>query len=610
MSRLPPRPNLGWKDDGTPVDDRVGDVYFSRHDGLEESRTVFLKGCGLPERWAGRDNFTIGELGFGTGLNFLAAWQAWRVHRPLPGAWLHFVSFEGFPLDAADAARALSAWPDLGDLPAKLVAAWPERAKGVQRIVWPEDGVSLTLHLGEISTALPQSRLKADAWFLDGFSPAKNSEMWDAALWPELRARCSRGAILSTFTVAGAVRRGLGEAGFEVAKVPGFAFKRERLEVKFPGPEETVPDMYGLRPYEPPVDRVRVIGAGIAGACAARVLSDRGMDVEVIEAMSAPAGQASGNRLALVMPRLDAGDTDQARLLIDAYLAARRFYSGRPGVVETEVAQRPKDEREADRIGKVLADPPLGLENLEALAGGGQLHKGTLILEPRRLIASLMDGIKVTYGRQFELADMQDGTPTLLAAGHTLCKLLPWVNVIGRQGQVECASSALDAPPSAIASGHYALASGHDRLWGATFEAWSDGDVAASDAARAENMAALERLAPYWRQDAKSSVITSRTGVRATTPDRLPLIGAVPEHGRAVEIFDGVRHGQKVRADAPLVEGLYISGGLGSRGFTWAPWAGEILAAQLLGEPAPASESALQAVSPMRQILRDLKRSQ
>lgn len=607
MSRLPPRPDLSWKEDGTPVDERVGDVYFSRHGGLEEARTVFMKACGLPERWAGRDAFTIGELGFGTGLNFLAVWEAWQRTRGSVG-WLHFVTFEGYPLDGDDAARALSAWPELAGLADALVTRWPERAKGVQRVVWPQERLTLTLHIGEISETLPEARLKADAWFLDGFSPAKNDAMWDEALWPLVYERCAAGARLGTFTVAGAVRRGLAAAGFEAEKTDGFGFKRERLEVRFPGPELRGADVYGLRAPEVRPERVRIIGAGIAGACAARVLADRGLSVEVIEA-GEPAGAASGNPLALVMPRLDAGDTVQARLLIGAYLAARRFYAGRPGVAETEVVQRPKDEREAERFAKLLADPPLGLENLEALREGGLLHKGALILEPTLLIASLLEGIDVQTGREAGLEDLADDVPTILACGQSAAKLLPWLSLAGRKGQVEFAASEVDAPPSALASGHYAIASGTGRLWGATFEAWAGDALEATDAARAENMAALEELNPYWRQDAKNRDISSRAGVRATTPDRLPLIGAVPDFEAAAEVFDGVRHGQQVEADAPLVPGLYMSGGLGSRGFTWAPWAGEILAAQLLSEPAPASVDALQAVSPMRQILRDLKRS-
>ncbi|WP_026180709.1 tRNA (5-methylaminomethyl-2-thiouridine)(34)-methyltransferase MnmD [Henriciella marina] len=607
MSRLPPRPDLEWSTDGTPEDRRMGDIYFSRQSGLEEARSVFLKGCGLPDRWAGKNAFTIGELGFGTGLNFLAAWQLWRQTRPTAKAWLHFVSFEGFPLDRGDAERALSAWPELEALSGKLLKQWPERALGVQRLVRPGDGVTLTLHTGDIHETLPASRFLADAWFLDGFSPAKNPQMWDKSLWPMVYQRCMGGVCLGTFTVAGFVRRGLTEAGFDVAKAPGFGRKRERLEVRLNEPPERGPDTHGLRSPENRPDKVRIIGAGIAGATLARTFLDRGLDVEVVDAATGPAQAASGNPLALVMPRLDAGDTVQARLLIDAYLRARQFYAGRSGVTETDVLQRPKDAREAERIAKVLADPPLGLENLEA-AATGQLHKRALILEPRVLIESLLEGASVIYGERSDLSALDPSVPTILASGQGAQNLLPWLGLTGRLGQVEMAEVNVAAPPSAIASGHYALALGQTRLWGATFESWDGAPPEATEKARAQNMAALETLDPYWRQAAKSAPVTSRAGARATTPDRLPLIGAVPDEAAAREIFDGVRHGQTIEADAPLVDGLFLSGGFGSRGFTWAPWAGEILAAQILSEPAPATVSALEAVSPMRLILRALKR--
>ena len=163
--RLPPRPDLQWKQDGTPVDPRVDDVYYSVEDGLAETRAVFLTGCGLPEVWLSRSNTIIAELGFGTGLNFLATWQLWQQTRP-KGAWLNFVSFEGYPLDGEDIERALKPWPELAPLAEKLCARWPSRAKGVRQIIWPEDGIILTLHIGLIEQTLPQARFEADAWFL------------------------------------------------------------------------------------------------------------------------------------------------------------------------------------------------------------------------------------------------------------------------------------------------------------------------------------------------------------------------------------------------------------------------------------------------------------
>ena len=191
--RLPPRPDLVWTEDGLPKDARVDDIYFSRDDGLSETQAVFLAASDLPARWEDRPNFTIAELGFGTGLNFLAAWSMWQAHRP-DEAWLHFVSFEGFPLDREDVIHALQNWPEITEIAGKLVSAWPDRAAGVHKLTWPKERISLILHIGEVGETLPSTEFKADAWFLDGFSPARNPEMWNETLWPSLAERSAAGA--------------------------------------------------------------------------------------------------------------------------------------------------------------------------------------------------------------------------------------------------------------------------------------------------------------------------------------------------------------------------------------------------------------------------------
>ena len=599
MTRLPPRPDLTWKDDGTPVNEQVGDIYYAVEDGLAETRAIFLDACGLSARWAGREAFTVAELGFGTGLNFLALWQLWREARSETG-WLHFVSFEGFPLDAEDAAKALSVWPELSDLTQKFIAKWPHRAKGVHRIVWPEERLTLTLHLGLIEDTLPQSQFKADAWFLDGFAPAKNEAMWSETLWPYVAQRSAGGAVAATFTVAGAVRRGLAAAGFEVSKQPGHGRKRERLEAVFPATSKAI--------HETPPKHVAVIGAGIAGACIARALKDRGVRVTVYDAADGPAQGASGNPMALLMPRLDAGDTPQARFLVEAYNAARAFYAGRLGVKETEVLQRAKDKQEQARFSKVLADPPLGLEDLEAVAGG-LLHKRALILRPQDLLPAMLDRIDVRW--RTKGPESLDDTPydaLIHASGWQMEEAYPWLRLKGRAGQVNYTDIDVDAPPSALASGHYALASGGERLWGATYRDHEGGtpDLISDDIET--NNAALGTLNPYWRQAALSAEIQSRAGVRATTPDRLPVIGAVPDYERLLETHASLRTGVQIHEAIPRVSGQYIVGGFGSRGFTFGPWAAYVLTSHILGDPMPTWNDSLALVDPARQLLRDLKR--
>ncbi|MCA8902497.1 MAG: FAD-dependent 5-carboxymethylaminomethyl-2-thiouridine(34) oxidoreductase MnmC [Hyphomonas sp.] len=617
MARLLTQPEIDWKDDGTPVARAAGDVYFTAGDGLGETRAVFLAGCGLPEGWAGRERFTIAETGFGTGLNFLAAWEMWRSHRPSPCAQLHFVSFEGFPLAREDAARALAAWPELEALAGKLIAVWPGPVRGVQHFGWPEDGVTLTLHLGDIAEMLPASVYHADAWFLDGFSPAKNEAMWAGSLFPLIAERSVHGAKAATFTVAGAVRRGLTEVGFEAVKAPGHGRKRERLEARLVSPPAPQPDVFGLTRPLPPARKVAILGAGIAGAAAARAMADAGLAVTVFDPAPGPANGASGNPLGLVMPRLDAGDTVQARLLVDAYLAASMAYAGMPGVTETEVRQVPKDAAEAARFEKLLADPPLPLEDLEALSGGGLLHKRALILEPAKLLPALLDGIAQHYGAALQVnlsARTVNGEAfdaILLANGMAAGAALPWLGLEARMGQVDFTNGPADAPPFALASGTYALARGHQRLWGATFDkVAADTDPYTSDAARAENLKGVETLSPYWVRDARGAGIASRAALRATTADRLPLIGPVPDHDAFLAAFAGMRKGRPADADAPLLAGIFLSSGFGARGFTWGPWAGAILAARLSGAPLPAGRTALEAVSPARLLLRALKRQE
>lgn len=601
MSRLPHRPQLSWKDDGTPVDDRFGDIYYSVEDGLSESREVFLEACDLLNRLRGRDQFTVAELGFGTGLNFLALWDLWRRERS-SSAWLNFVSFEGYPLDAADAERALSVWPELADLSRKLVDAWPHRAKGVHHYVWPDERLSLTLHIGLIQDTLPQSQFKADAWFLDGFSPAKNESMWSDTLWPLIAERSASGAMASTFTVAGAVRRGLSDAGFSVSKRPGHGRKRERLEAVL-GEERARSET-----KKPP--RVAVLGAGIAGACLAAILQARGANVSVFEKAQKPHQGASGNPMALVMPRIDADDTAQARFFIEAYNAARIFYKGLAGVEETEVLQRAKDDQDRKRFAKILADPPLGLEDLEAVPDG-LLHKRALIIRPPDLIDALLAGTDVQWGKAGpdQLEDSEFDA-VIYADGWRLAHRFPWLKLKSRAGQVDYVRDQTEVPASALASGHYALASERDRLWGATYRDHTGEGVGVSEDDRALNSDALRALSPFWSSAALACKVQSRAGVRATTPDRLPLIGPLPDIDRVLQTHAGLRSGQSVPDEIARQAGYYIAGGFGSRGFTFAPWAAQVITALLFEDPMPTQTQSLQLVDSVRQILRDLKRGQ
>jgi len=249
MSTQPPQPPSAesgalrggyepeWLDDGTPYSPEHGDVYYTRGEGLAESAYVFLEQNALAERWAALHNhpstlFVIGETGFGTGLNFLLAWRLWQRCAP-PRARLLFRSLESHPLDAAALSRALGAWPELAAESAELLAAWPPALDGLHHITLGDGRVTLQLWMGEAGSALTDfadtTDAPVDAWFLDGFAPSRNPDMWRDEVLQRIAALTRPGGTLATFTAAAAVREGLARAGFSVRKVGGYGRKREMI---------------------------------------------------------------------------------------------------------------------------------------------------------------------------------------------------------------------------------------------------------------------------------------------------------------------------------------------------------------------------------------------
>lgn len=223
---------LAWHED-MPYSTVFGDHYYSKADGRAECDHVFLKGNDLPARWSGTDHFTIAELGFGTGLNFTETWRQWQIDRP-SGARLSFVSFECSPLTAPQMAKALNVWSDLTPFVQMLTGAWPAQREKHFSLAFG-DAVTLDLHIGDVNTMLPLWTGSADAWFLDGFAPARNTRMWSDTLMREVFAHTAAGGTFATYTAAGWVRRNLANAGFDVRKTPGFAGKRDMTRGQKPG---------------------------------------------------------------------------------------------------------------------------------------------------------------------------------------------------------------------------------------------------------------------------------------------------------------------------------------------------------------------------------------
>ncbi len=579
---------LIWREDGLPQSRLYGDVYFSSADGLAETRAVFLDGCGLPGAWAGRDRFVVGELGFGTGLNIAALLDLWRREKP-PGSKLNIFSIEAHPITRDEAARALAVWPELGEAAQVLLDHWPSAARGFHRIDLPGFDAVLDLAVMDVAEALEAWSGAADAWFLDGFSPALNPAMWSEEILAAVAARTAPGAKAATFTVAGAVRRGLAAAGFSWEKRPGFGRKKERLEATFPG-ERPAP----RRPRS-----LAIVGGGIAAASLARAARAEGLAVTVIDAGRDP---ASGNPAALVTPALDAGGGPRAAFPAQALARAAALYETLPDAVLARgvlrLATGPKDP---DRFAAVTdqdlfaAGEMTVLDAEAASAALGGPASGALsmtlarVVEPAAVLAAWRGEAIAAEVARIEPSDdgwrlldeagavLATADAVVLAGGADLVRLWPEASIRPVRGQTSW-TGPIDTAITPAAFGGYAVPT---REGGVLFGATHDrGETATElrEADHARNRAALAKGRPDLAARIAAAPLDGRAAVRATTADHLPLAGAVP--------------------GAP--DGLFVLGGLGGRGFTTAPLLAEHMVALMLGAPSPLPRALAGLVEPNR----------
>ena len=304
--------NISWKENDTPENLDYGDVYFSKHNGLEESSYVFIRGNKLEQAWEDSNVFTIGELGFGTGLNFLNTIRHWIQHR-LEGSnkskVLNYISFEKYPLEIEVINQALKIWPELDFLRERLVESLPNNLPGLHRINFPEYKVFLKLYYGDANHYLDKITNKVDAWYLDGFAPSKNPELWSEDIFKKIASKSSAGASTATFSAARVVKDGLSNAGFEISLEKGFGRKRDMLVSKFKGSV-----------VRRTMDRkIAIIGAGLAGGFSALSLAQRGIKADVYEQNSSSASLASGAAAGVLMPYLSSIHDDRSEFFLNSH---------------------------------------------------------------------------------------------------------------------------------------------------------------------------------------------------------------------------------------------------------------------------------------------------
>jgi tRNA 5-methylaminomethyl-2-thiouridine biosynthesis bifunctional protein len=623
-SRLLPA-TLAFRD-GVPFAERFGDVYHSSAGGLAQAHHVFIAGNRLPQRWQGIASFTVLETGFGLGLNFLATWRCWRDDAQRSER-LHYVAIEKHPFAAADLALLHARWPELGPLSAELRAQWPAPTPGCHRLLLDHGRVALTLVFGDIAECLPGVEARCDAFYLDGFAPDRNPEMWAPGVLVHLKRLAAPGATLATYTVSAAVRAALADAGFACEKTQGFGRKRHMLVGHY-APRWSVP------PRRVPGERrAIVVGAGIAGSALCERLAARGWDVALIDRHAGPAREASGNRAGIVKPLPSRDDNLVSRFTRTAFLFALRHWRHLGGIGAAfegdacGILQLAVDDGEALAHERFMEGPDAELLRLldaaevAALIGGrhryGGWHaKDGAWVSPPDLCRALLDRCGNRLQRRFAndaraLAfdngtwTVHDGAGAVIAnapvvvfananaaTAFSQCAHLP---LQAMRGQVTSVPAHLLPPvPLVICGDGYVTPPLRGSCTvGASFDEEATPGLRMDS--QHDNLRRLARLLPI-DQPLENLPLDGSVGFRCFAPDRLPLAGA---------LYDASIPLTSTRWNAvPRLPGAYCLLGLGARGLTWAPLLAELLASDIEGEPLPLDREMKEALDPARFALR------
>lgn len=654
---------LQWQDDGAPFSARYGDVYFSRSGGLAETRHVFLEANALQQRWRELDAldnpgvFTIAELGFGTGLNFLACWQLWQ-QTACQRLRLHFISCEKHPLSNDALRKALQQWPELADVSQHLIQQYPPAVPGYHRLLMsrghPGDAaVTLDLYYGDALTLLGRqssTHARVDAWFLDGFSPGLNPDLWSEPLMDTLARLSHRGTTLSSYSVTGRVVRYLKALGFNVEKRQGFGHKRHMLFARFEaGQTKTVPPASAI-----------VIGAGLAGATVARALALRGVQVQVLEQFAQPASGASGNRQAVVQLRLNKHADAAWSFHLHSYLYALRYYDALKqaepgfdwhacGVLTLESAYTftkdlsvTKDLAGASD-GETNEDnnpwqhyPPgvlsaMSAGQIQALTGlaiadsglwqpaGGWINPGQCVRlcldQPNittvcstRVTALCREGERWQVHTENLLPDGSTSPGSTLSADCVVVansyqarafEQTAIYPVLPLRGQVShlAQTPASQAIRQVICGQRYLAPADADGLHcaGASYVKHTEN----TDLNPGEHQDNLDKLGvlftlPGFQRDADMS---GRASIRGASQDYLPIAGAVADASQT-----------RAGSDISDLPGLYLSSGHGSHGTVSCPLIAEHLAALICHEASPLPQAQSALISPARFVRRLRKR--
>lgn len=635
-----PRALIEWDGDHNPYSPQFGDIYRPR--GSQAARAqaehVFLEGNGLPHRWQGLSQFVILETGLGLCTNFLATWHAWRQD-PQRSTRLIYIGLEGWLPSAQDIVRAQQAQPWLG-LAQTLSTRWPAPLRNFHVIDLDDGQVRLLLCLGDIRHTWPRLVAQVDAFYLDGFAPSRNPDMWDPALLRHMARLASPDATASTWSAARSVRDALSRVGFQVDIAPGSGAKRHMSTARFrpafqasppPGRRANRLSSPRLRgetaiPNQRSFDAV-VVGAGLAGAAIAAALARRGLSVQVLSQGASAADAASGNPAGLYHGTWHRSDGKHASLLRASALFAHHKYqllvsTGRvtglcEGLARLGESPNPLDPTPPPQYAQWLEASDVAKWTHTQASQGAWLYAQGGWVDPRQVVLHDLNhtGIHVhngvtinrierlhdTQGPRWVLKDscnqeLSRCTVLVLANGIGISRILGpwgWDNTMAEvvRGQVSWLQDRV-AVAHPMAGEGYALRLSEELVMCGASSQTQDDDLSVRQQDHEYN---LQRFQGLTGSAAQISDITGgRTAFRLNTWDKLPLVGPWPD------VMGSIPHRTDQARMWPRLDGLYVMAGLGGRGLTWAPLMSELLAAWITAEPLPLESDLVDAVDPAR----------
>ncbi len=677
--------SLIFQDNGAPYCKNFDDIYFDSKTGCQQSTTVFIEANKIVDRLKNNDSlFTIAETGFGTGLNFLLTLEAYKLAnnnallennsqdnsektttseaKSLQTQKLHFITVEKYPLNKQDLAKSLLLFPHLSEFYQPLLEQYPENIETIKNdslsFSFFDNCVNLTLYIGDATDVY--SNIKSpkeglvDAWYLDGFSPRKNPEMWSIELFTQIARLAKEQSTLSTFTIAGFVRRQLIDVGFRLQKIETSGLKKEVLKAVYQQ-TKLVGKGYQARPRITKPQHVAIIGGGIASACAAYFLTTQGVKVTLYCKDNTVAQGASSNAIGALFPLLHQQRDDISEFYETAYWHALDLYHSLLeqgfnfshqwcGLLEVsyklalEKRQALFDEIQAwpkKLIHSINAKQAQEVSNLPLKQGGLFMPKAGWIA-PQELVHALLAAARTTNRLRVEnsiaiesITQNSDLTWQLNTVKKAIKKQIKedvvivcggadsiHINTINDlpltsvRGQITSMKSDDDIGKLSTVICHKGyLTPAHKNIHciGATFNKNSF-DITANPEGDEYNLGMLDQCLPELTNWTKTDVASAKARLRCMTPDHLPLVGAMPDIEEHVTTYAHLRKDKnwKFYQTAPTINNLYVLTGLGARGLCSAPLAAEILAADICGTPYPVNSKMLFNLSPNRFVIRDL----